>query len=682
MAEGIKKLKEQLTCPVCLSQYTEPVILPCHHVFCKSCIQEVDKKSKIFSCPTCRRESNRDKTQKAFTINTLKDTYEKLKEERNYVSLACSLSDQDAYKDTQPVADHTCARHRAQSLDLYCQDCSVLVCRDCLLDKTDQQHSDHSYTYVNTLGAEYRTKFSDRLTAMKELGERLKAAEDTVSQEKLKLDKQEAEITKATTESFEALIELLKEEMENTLSQLSTVMTRKRTILVAQEQTFKAAIHEVYHEMQQLSTVVTTSTDQDIINSCLIEKTDSLIETMEMLSFEPLEAADIGGVTPIDSEALRKLCRAATPYYIASAAKTRLEGDGLKFAWTNKVAYFGVKLHDAYGDACLMPQAVVVQLKALRNGLVTDANVTIDSVCPSCYVVTYEVETCGRYDLNILVNGQHIPDSPLSLHIKKPVHQTWTRCVEISNLQKPTRLAIVGEMLYVSEYGANRISIFNSKLEKIRNIENIPGPGKITFDHDCNAYVCASTDHKVYKIAPDDTSVASVGGKGRSPGTFNIPNGTCFHNQKLYVCDSENYRIKVYDSDLNLLDIHDKKVLGPKKYKFPCDLAVDSDGMIYLVDGQNHRINVFDENWKPQRIIGKRGTGPGELQNPVCIHIDEDDQIFVTEYDNNRISVFTTSGQFLASFGQRYLINPEGLTVDQDGFVYVSHYQYNVLIFC
>ena len=682
MTEGLKNLKDQLTCSVCLNKYTEPVILPCHHVFCKPCIQLVDKTSENFSCPTCRKESHRNAIQPAFAANTLEDIYKKLKKEQNYVSLASSLSDQNPFQDTPPVADHTCGRHRAQSLDLYCIDCEALVCRDCLLDKSDHKHSNHSYTYVKKRGSDVREYLSERMVVMKELEAKLKAAEEAVHQEKLKVDRQEADITKATTESFEALIQVMKEEKEKVLARLNTIVMHKRTVLDAQRQTLESAIRELDREMQQLSTAVANSTDQDIIMSNLAERSVPLVETMEMLSFHPLEAADVGGILPIDPEELCKLCESATPYYTASAAKTEATGDGLRIALTNKTAYFGVKLRDAYGNACVVPQDLVVQLVSLRNGLVTDASVTGDSRHPSCYVITYEVETCGRYDLNILTNGQHIHDSPLSLQVRKPAHQTWTPCVEISNLENPARLAVVGEMLYVSEYGADRISIFNSKLEKIRSIEKIPGPGKITFDHDSNAYVCASTEHKVYKIAPDDTQTASVGGKGRSQDEFNFPNGACFHNQKLYVCDSDNYRIKVYDSELHLLETHDRKVLGHSKYKFPCDLAVDSEGMMYLVDGQNHRINVLDEAWKIQRTIGKKGTGPGELMNPVCIHIDEDDQIFVTEYDNNRISVFTTAGQFVASFGQRYLIHPEGLTVDQDGFVYVSHSGKQVTVFC
>jgi tripartite motif-containing protein 2/3/tripartite motif-containing protein 71 len=515
------------------------------------------------------------------------------------------------------------------------------------------------------------------ISAMSELGEKLKVAEKAVSEEKLRVDKQEVDVKETITEAFEELLQELEKEKEHSLAKLSTVMDQKRIVLNAQKQTFQIARSEV-EELEQLSTAVTTLSNQQLIKTEI--ETRALFEMIEMLSFTPLESADVGGITPMSRDPIQKVCRSSSLYYMANVSKTQLVGDGIKSALTNKDVHFGVKLYTASGDACVMPQEVAVELKSLRNGLITNADVTVDSDQPSRYRVSYRVETGGRYELSVRVNGQHIPNSPLSLRIRKPPHQIWVRCVEISTLHQPTGLAIIGDMLYISEFGANRLLIFNSKLESIRSIEHLPGPSEITLDPDSNVYVCTTSNHKLHKFAPDDTLLAKVGGKGKGPREFNTPNGSCFYGQMLYVCDSENNRIKVYDSDLNLFDtVHDKK---GKRLNFPYDIAVDSQGLFYVVDSYNHRINVFDKDWGLQRTIGKKGEGPGELQHPNCIHIDEDDQIFVTDYTNNRISVFSTSGKFLATFGERYLSHPEGLTVDQDGFVYVSHSRKNVLVFC
>uniref|UniRef100_UPI00398EAF6F E3 ubiquitin/ISG15 ligase TRIM25-like n=1 Tax=Pristiophorus japonicus TaxID=55135 RepID=UPI00398EAF6F len=49
-------LEEELTCPICLQIYTDPVILNCKHSFCRACIEESWKEpeSGTYSCPECR----------------------------------------------------------------------------------------------------------------------------------------------------------------------------------------------------------------------------------------------------------------------------------------------------------------------------------------------------------------------------------------------------------------------------------------------------------------------------------------------------------------------------------------------------------------------------------------------------------------------------------------------------
>ncbi|XP_063786151.1 E3 ubiquitin-protein ligase TRIM11-like [Pseudophryne corroboree] len=55
-------LRQELVCSICLSIYTDPVILRCGHNFCRVCIdRELDtqEESGNYSCPECRREYRR-----------------------------------------------------------------------------------------------------------------------------------------------------------------------------------------------------------------------------------------------------------------------------------------------------------------------------------------------------------------------------------------------------------------------------------------------------------------------------------------------------------------------------------------------------------------------------------------------------------------------------------------------
>ncbi|KAK6479442.1 E3 ubiquitin-protein ligase TRIM39-like [Huso huso] len=54
-----KLFQEELICPICLQVFSEPVVLPCGHNFCASCIREVierEAEKGQHTCPECRSE--------------------------------------------------------------------------------------------------------------------------------------------------------------------------------------------------------------------------------------------------------------------------------------------------------------------------------------------------------------------------------------------------------------------------------------------------------------------------------------------------------------------------------------------------------------------------------------------------------------------------------------------------
>ena len=44
---ALKELDQQLTCNVCLDQYTNPKTLPCLHSFCLKCIEKLPQEPQV-----------------------------------------------------------------------------------------------------------------------------------------------------------------------------------------------------------------------------------------------------------------------------------------------------------------------------------------------------------------------------------------------------------------------------------------------------------------------------------------------------------------------------------------------------------------------------------------------------------------------------------------------------------
>jgi DNA-binding beta-propeller fold protein YncE len=109
----------------------------------------------------------------------------------------------------------------------------------------------------------------------------------------------------------------------------------------------------------------------------------------------------------------------------------------------------------------------------------------------------------------------------------------------------------------------------------------------------------------------------------------------------------------------------------------PTNVAVDSDGIVYVSDTLNGRIQVFDSKGNFQRVISKLGFGPGSLFRPKGIAIDCNGHIWVADAGQNRIQVFDKEGHLLAYFGQKgdfpgQFVLAAGLFIDSNNRVMVS----------
>ncbi|KAI2647085.1 Nuclear factor 7, ovary [Labeo rohita] len=118
-------------CPVCLSDFNDPVSLPCEHVFCRQCITSyLESHEGAHRCPECRQN---------FTKQDLKGN----RVLRNVVDI---LQKQPKTNQQTPrnAQEMLCAEHM-EPLKLFCEDDQRLVCLIC---KEGAKHGGHSFKPV------------------------------------------------------------------------------------------------------------------------------------------------------------------------------------------------------------------------------------------------------------------------------------------------------------------------------------------------------------------------------------------------------------------------------------------------------------------------------------------------------------------------------------------------------
>ncbi|XP_076606366.1 zinc-binding protein A33 [Chaetodon auriga] len=66
----------ELTCPICLQLFSEPVSLPCGHIYCFACLQSMGEGLDQHSCPECQAEYHGTQALvKSFKMRSIVETY-------------------------------------------------------------------------------------------------------------------------------------------------------------------------------------------------------------------------------------------------------------------------------------------------------------------------------------------------------------------------------------------------------------------------------------------------------------------------------------------------------------------------------------------------------------------------------------------------------------------------------
>lgn len=130
----------------------------------------------------------------------------------------------------------------------------------------------------------------------------------------------------------------------------------------------------------------------------------------------------------------------------------------------------------------------------------------------------------------------------------------------------------------------------------------------------------------------------SFGQAGWEPGNFNRAEGMGIDREnRLFVADSCNHRIQVFDETGALLETYGRPGDGLGELSYPYDVRIDGEGFQYVCEFGNSRIQIFDREFQPVEIIGGPGSGLGEFSNPWALALDSRGNLWVADSGNHRL---------------------------------------------
>lgn len=254
-------------------------------------------------------------------------------------------------------------------------------------------------------------------------------------------------------------------------------------------------------------------------------------------------------------------------------------------------------------------------------------------------------------------------------------------------LNKPNSIAVFQGRIFLSDSVDAVIHVFdvpNGRHFKIGEA----GPGKLSkplgidVDRSGNLYVADSGAKAVMVYSKDGKFLRRIGNAKWFDRLANVtvdPRG-----DRIYLVDvggvaSQQHRVRVVDAASGeLLFDFGKRGKDPGNFNFPRDLVVGKDGRLYVVDSGNFRVQVFDRDGKFLKSFGSIGRQLGQFARPKEIAVDPAGNIYVVDTAFGNFQIFSPEGELLMFIGSRseqdgparYML-PAGIYVDEDGRVYM-----------
>ena len=100
-------------------------------------------------------------------------------------------------------------------------------------------------------------------------------------------------------------------------------------------------------------------------------------------------------------------------------------------------------------------------------------------------------------------------------------------------------------------------------------------------------------------------------------------------------------------------------------------ILVDSGLNIYVLDTGNYQVKVFDKNGIFKYSFGKKGRGPGEFMAPIWFSLGKDESVFILDTINRKVLNFSKKGEWLDEFGIK-ANRPNELFLDSENHIYFA----------
>ena len=628
----MSKLDAQLTCGVCLDRYTDPRTLPCHHSFCKKCIDrlpvELDNGRPFIKCPLkCETRILLSKDRAfppAFHINSLLEIDELLRKTPA----------------NEPV--QVCPTHN-KPRDMFCETCDQLICLRCI-----EAHHAHQYSSAAELYKKHKREIEACLKPLKKQTDEV----EKIMQSYEVRDEEIAKVGKAVKAKIDKSVQ---QQIEKSLKSKNALGKRIDSIVREKQQLNRCQKREVEAVFAQLKSCHELVEDElgsrsqhqiqearkqliELIYNTMLEAKVGELQPAQIadISFEPNQMPpDLGNVRSSMCYSAPGIFTVHIPELVATRIPSRLTISSPVLFSSDRLSC-RLFCNDTKKASSSWPLMCPV----------------IDS-SPSLCTVEICPRDHGSHQLSIQMDGRDIHGSPFPLFVASiPDARGQSLKIFAEGLNSPCDITVSedGKLVLVAEWNGHSVRVLSSSGEEMGKVDaKFKNPWGVALSTDNHIYVADA--NKVRKFSQSGALMKSI---------KLCTSGIAINRQTeiLYFVNWDKRRVDVVNSNLQEIQSFSEHLEQPR------DIAIDNYGAVYVTDSSKHKVVKFAATGKYKRSIGDHFARP----HGICI--DSNDIMYVTDREKNCVMVLTTYGEYLGRFSTAGL-QPRGIAVDKTGKLYV-----------
>ena len=663
-------------CQYCSNTYQDPRILSCLHSYCVQCITKLHvEDTTSIVCPTCNHsttlpdgsvtslprnirlseETKQDTVLFKVTSSSPSpcdscdenspiayctecddllckdcwDAHQKLKKSRSHSSFTLKEAQKTSrdklikmLPSSSSILSCTCQYHNNETLDLYCQQCTIPVCVKC----SGISHKYHPIHQVSQQIIQNKEEIQQSLEEFQLAQQNLKKVMIAGEEMKEKIKARKIEVDSIIRQVFAKLQQLLYQREQALLAKSSEEAMAKDVRLSIQLE----GIQRLFDSLGQCHSLASIATSEynDVellsIAHTLHKRANDLQDLYSETSLDLCESPNIS--VEVNTDTLATMitqfgCISDTSPSNSTAVmhRNRLAvGAEMKVKVVSRSIRGQVVDHGGEMVSCRLTPVG----KTSKECQVTDNS-------DGTYLVSVTPQQLGQHTLSITIHGQDIEGSPFDLSVVPQRDYTKLR-------------------------------------DPVQTITGIY-PMYIAFSDSGDMFV-TSIDHHLYVYDIGGKKRATIGSGGSGELQFQSPCGISIGGEVVYVAEYKGHRIHKLTTGGEFLGTFGERGSGVGQFNGPWDIKPSPEGKVYVVDRDNSRIQVFHSDWTLSHIIDGKVSSDGRLISPAGISLDLSGNVHVTDGSSNSVKVFSASGQFIYKYDQTQLKFPIGIAIDSAGY--------------